>query len=78
MMEQVCSYMEAKGGYQNVRKYYNSMRTQVGTFVTISTYYCFTCMQLASGIISRSSFFQIYIMTHLIYVANVGRVSIIN
>ena len=38
------------------------MRTQMGTFVTISTYYCFTCLQLVSGIISRSSFFQIYII----------------
>ena len=51
MVGQVCSYMEAERGYQNVRKYQNLMRTQVGTFVTISTYDCFTCMQLVSGII---------------------------
>ena len=78
MVEQVCSHMEAERGYQNIRKYYNLMRTQVGTFVTISTYYCFTCMQLVSGTmynIALQLFANIY---HLIYVENVGHVSIIN
>ena len=38
------------------------MRTQVGTFVTISTYYCFTCMQLVSGIYIALQLFQIHII----------------
>ena len=76
MVEQECSCMKAARGYQNVRKYYNLMRTQMGTIcyhINVLLLYLFATGQWYY--IALQLFSNIY---HLIYVENVGHVSIIN
>ena len=72
MVDQAGSYMEAERGYQNVKKYYNFMRTKIGTFVTISTLLLYLYATGQWYYIALQLFSNIY---HLIYV---GHVSIIN
>ena len=71
MVERECSCMEAARGYQHVRKYYNLMRTQMGTLLP---YQRITALSVCNWwyYIALQPFSNIY---HLIYVENVGHVS---